>query len=101
MSNKQWRRTMVLSNKQIGTIAILSVIVSVTAGHRASAQETAKDLLAIQIRAQGYSCEKPASAKRDNKLSKADVSVWILRCEHRSYRMRLAPDMAARVQQLK
>lgn len=90
-----------LSNMRIGTIAVLSVIAGVTAGHGASAQETAKELLAIQIRAQGYSCEKPVSAKRDNKHSKADASVWILRCEHRSYRMRLAPDMAARVQQLK
>ncbi|MGB6351077.1 MAG: hypothetical protein WBG10_13720 [Pseudolabrys sp.] len=92
---------MALSNMRIGTVVILSVIVSLTAGHGASAQETAKDLLAIQIRAQGYTCDKPVSAMRNNKLSKADVSVWVLRCEHRSYRMRLAPDMAARVKELK
>lgn len=64
-------------------------------------QETAKGLLAIQARAQGYRCDNPVSAKRDAKKSGPDVSVWVLRCEHNSYRMRLAPDMAARVQRLK
>ena len=86
---------------RVGRIAILSLVISATAAHSVSAQETAKELLAIQIRDQGYSCDKPVSAKRDAKHSKADVSVWVLRCEHRSYRMRLAPDMAARVERLK
>jgi hypothetical protein len=66
-----------------------------------SAQETSKELLAIQLRAQGYPCDVPASATRDKKHSGPVVSVWVLRCEHNSYRMRLAPDMAARVQLLK
>ena len=85
----------------LGRIAILLLVVSTATAHCVSAQETAKDLLAIQIRDQGYRCDKPVSAKRDEKRSKADVSVWVLRCETRSYRMRLAPDMAARVQLLK
>ena len=84
-----------------GRIVILSLVFSAVTAHHISAQETAKELLAIQIRDQGYRCDKPVSAKRDEKHSKADAPVWVLRCEHRSYRMRLAPDMAARVQQLK
>ena len=66
-----------------------------------SAQETAKDLLAIQARSQGYRCDKPVSAKRDVKRSGPDASFWVLRCERNSYTMRLDPDMAARVQRLK
>ena len=80
---------------------VMGLLIATALPPPASAQETAKSLLAIQLRAQGYKCDKPVSAKRNDKLSKADVSVWVLKCEHRSYNMTLAPDMAARVQQLK
>jgi hypothetical protein len=85
---------------RIGQIAAFSLVISATAVFGVAAQETAKELLAIQIRDQGQRCEKPVSAKRDAKHSRADVSVWVLRCEHRSYRMTLTPDMAARIQRL-
>ncbi|MGA7082655.1 MAG: hypothetical protein WB005_05690 [Pseudolabrys sp.] len=67
----------------------------------ASAQETAKGLLAIQARAQGYKCDKPISAKRDAKRSQPDQAFWVIRCERNSYTMRLSPDMAALIQRLK
>ncbi len=76
-------------------------IVFVPLAQDASAQETAKGLLAIQARAQGYRCDKPISAKRDAKRSKPDAALWVLRCEHKSYTMRLTPDMAAHIQRLK
>jgi hypothetical protein len=85
---------------RIGQIAALTLAFSATAIFEVAAQETAKELLAIQIRDQGQRCEKPVSAKRDAKRSKPDAAVWVLRCEHRSYRMTLSPDMAARVQRL-
>ena len=67
----------------------------------ASAQETAKGLLAVQARAQGYRCDKPISARKDVKRSKPDEAFWVLRCERNSYTMRLTPDMAAHIQRLK
>ena len=67
----------------------------------ASAQETTKGVLAAQARAQGYSCDKPISAKKDVKRSRPDEAFWILRCEHKSYTMRLTPDIAAHIQRLK
>jgi hypothetical protein len=67
----------------------------------ASAQETAKGLLAIQARAQGYRCDKPISAKKDAKRSRPDAAYWVLRCEHNAYTMRLDPDMAAHILRLK
>jgi hypothetical protein len=87
---------------QLRVVCIVCVQIAIAASAQGvSAQETAKELLAIQIRSQGYRCDMPVSAKRDQKHSGPDVSVWILRCEQNSYRMRLAPDMAARVQRLK
>ncbi len=87
---------------RVRLICIVAVqVVIASLAQSAFAQETSKELLAIQVRAQGYPCDMPASATRDKKRSGPVVSVWMLRCERNSYRMRLAPDMAARVQPLK
>ena len=56
--------------------------------------------IAAQIRAQGYACDQPQSATKDAQASKPDEEVWLLRCEGASYRGRLIPDMAARVERI-
>jgi hypothetical protein len=63
--------------------------------------EPAKDSLAAQLRDQGYRCSKAISAKRDRRRSRPDQAVWILRCNREVYRMRLTPDMAARVERIR
>jgi hypothetical protein len=65
-----------------------------------SAQEDPTNIVADQIRAQGYKCESPQGAKRDPQASKPDEAVWILQCESGSYRVRLDPDMAATVEKI-
>jgi hypothetical protein len=65
-----------------------------------SAQEDPTNIVADQIRAQGYKCDSPQSAKRDAQASKPDEAVWILQCESGSYRVRLVPDMAATVEKI-
>ncbi|HSB58675.1 MAG TPA: hypothetical protein VLD66_03655 [Methyloceanibacter sp.] len=65
-----------------------------------SAQEDPTNIVADQIRAQGYKCESPQSAKRDPQASRPDEAVWILQCESGSYRVRLIPDMAATVEKI-
>ncbi len=62
--------------------------------------EGPEDDIAAQIRAQGYTCDKPQSATRDDQASKPDEAVWVLRCEGASYRVRLIPDMAAQVERI-
>jgi hypothetical protein len=66
----------------------------------ASAQEVPTNIVADQIRAQGYKCDSPQSAKQDAQASRPDEAVWILQCESGSYRVRLIPDMAAKVEKL-
>jgi hypothetical protein len=75
-------------------------VLALTSANGTFAQETAKGLLAVQVRSQGQVCDNPISATRDKKQSAPDASVWVLRCENNSYRVRLAPDMAARIQRL-
>ena len=59
-----------------------------------------KNILAAQLRAQGYECSRPKSAERDVQASKPDEEVWIVQCENAKYRMRLDPDMAAKVERV-
>ena len=40
------------------------------------------------------------SSKQDVEASTRDESVWILKCTNGSYRMRLVPDMAAKVEKI-
>lgn len=65
-----------------------------------AAGEEPKDTIAAQIRAQGFACDKPRSAVRDAKRSKPDEAVWVLKCNNAAYRIRLNPDMAAKVERL-
>jgi len=62
--------------------------------------EDPKDVLATQLRDQGYACDQPQSAERDVQASTPDEAVWIVQCENDKYRMRLVPDMAAKVERL-
>ena len=62
--------------------------------------EDPKNILAAQLRDQGYDCNQPKSAARDIQASKPDEEVWIVQCEHSKYRMRLDPDMAAKVERI-
>ena len=82
-------------------ICVVAAVVGVTAVQSVSAQEPTKDLLAAQIRDQGYRCNTPLSANRDVRRSRPDEAAWVLRCKNATYRLRLVPDMAARVQRLK
>jgi hypothetical protein len=56
------------------------------------------EILAAQIRRQGYRCDGPLTAERDAERSKPDEAVWVLKCANATYRIRLVPDMAARVE---
>jgi hypothetical protein len=65
-----------------------------------AAEEMPAEIIAVQIRDQGYACGKAVSAKRDEKLSRPDEAAWILKCDNATYRVRLIPDMAAKVERL-
>ena len=64
------------------------------------AQEGPKDIIAAQIRSQGYACNFPRSAERDVAASAANQAVWMLRCQNASYRVTLIPNLAARVEKV-
>ena len=81
-------------------IGAFAVALLVSGGRDAAAQVTPPETLAAQLRLQGHRCDEPVTAQRDAQLSKPDETVWNVRCGNASYRMRLTPDMAARVEKL-
>jgi hypothetical protein len=56
--------------------------------------------IAAQVRTQGYPCDGSPSAEKDPKYSWPDEPLWILKCANATYRVRLIPDMAARIERL-
>jgi hypothetical protein len=83
----------VLASASLG-IVVFQLAVSIVD----AAEEMPAEIVAAQIRDQGYACDKAISAKRDGERS--DDSVWILKCQNATYRVRLVPDMAAHVDRL-
>jgi hypothetical protein len=78
-------------------IVILGVSGGLT-GSAAWAEETLQGLLAIQIRSQGFACDKPLGAVQDAKRSRPDRGVWVLRCSNATYRVSRSPDLPAKVE---
>src|SRR5262245_11382416 len=66
----------------------------------ADSSESAKNVIAIQIRKQGYKCDNPVSATPERTTGNPDDKLWVLQCEDASYRVHLIPDVAAHVERL-
>ena len=65
------------------------------------AMETLPDMLAAQIRTQGFACDDALKARKDSKRSRPDLDVWVLQCRNAVYRISRAPDMSATVKLLR
>ncbi len=100
MSGNRRSRVLQFSAAQIAA-GCLAVAVSCAGMPTVSKAQTPADDVASQIRRQGYACDGSATARRDVKRSRRDSTVWILSCRNAVYRVRLDPDMAARVTKLK
>jgi len=87
-------------------LAVLVLVLAFGAGDIAlisSAQaepEIPAEIIAVQIRKQGYTCGKAESAERDVEASKPNVPVWILRCDNARYRVHVFGGLADKVERL-
>ena len=77
---------------------VAAVVASLGAGHAVA--ETPEEIIAAKIRILGFACDKPVSAERDRAASRPNETVWLLKCEDYSYRVRLVPNMAPDVRSL-
>jgi hypothetical protein len=81
------------------TLLFLSAVVMLAEGVRAQEMAVA-EIIADQVRDQGYVCHESLSAELDSAYSRPDEPVWILECDNATYRVRLIPGMAADVERL-
>jgi hypothetical protein len=72
-----------------------------SSGIAADPGEMSKDIIAVQVRKQGHTCDNPKSAQRDEKSSHPNETAWVLECGNATYRVRLTPDMGARIEKVK
>ena len=63
-------------------------------------QQPAAIDVAAQVRLQGYRCDGSVSAQSHSEQSRPDERAWILTCANATYRVRLVPNMAARIARL-
>ena len=91
------------------TLVGLALLGSLVALEPAVAQERPRaaepvrpaELIAAQIRARGYACEQAQNAELDRAASKPNEKVWTLQCNNGTYRVRIIPNMAVQVEQVK
>ncbi|HET6390174.1 hypothetical protein [Hyphomicrobium sp.] len=81
-------------------VSALLLAASLVATQASAAGNFAATDLAAQVRTQGFKCDKPLSATKNEGASRPNEEVWVLDCEDASYRMTVVPDMAARVEKL-
>jgi len=88
---------------KIASLAITAFVLAAISGSATAlpGDEPTPDLLASQIRDQGFACSQAKSAEREVRASRPNEAVWILRCENDTYRMTVIPDMAAKVEKLR
>lgn len=84
----------------IAAAVLIGALPNVTESFAADPKEVSKDIIAVQIRKQGFTCKTPLSAERDTTTGNPDDPVWTLKCDDASYRVHLIPNMAAQVEKL-
>jgi hypothetical protein len=80
-------------------VLLLTATIAIIQGLRAEEIPPAQ-IIADQVRDQGFSCNGSPTAERDPAYSRPDEQAWILDCDNATYRVRLIPDMAADVERL-
>lgn len=81
-------------------LAASAILAALPDATHAADPEVSKEIIAVQLRKQGFECKNPESAERDKAASKPDETVWLLTCEGARYKVQLIPKMAAKVEKL-
>lgn len=84
----------------LGGALLLNAAGSAVAPGAQAQDEIPADIIAVQVRKQGFPCGKAEKASRDPKISSADEPVWTLTCDNASYRVRLIGNMADHIEKL-
>ena len=73
----------------LGRVPLSVIVLQLGVSMAHAAEEMPAEIIAAQIRDQGYACDKALSAKRDGE--RLDDAVWILKCPNATYRVNSSP----------
>jgi len=62
--------------------------------------ESAETVISSVVRREGYKCEKPIKATKDEADSVPEEMVWFLKCNNATYKVRLLPHYLSEVEVL-
>jgi hypothetical protein len=89
-----------MSNSFLFTASAILAGMITTSAAAETGIEPPMDLLATQLRDQGFPCDHPKGASIDKDVSKPNARVWIVECKGVHYRMTVVPDLAAKIEKL-
>lgn len=78
------------------TFAALAMVASSASALADDASDVA-EIVADQVRSQGFTCSDPVKATKDEAASKPDQPVYVLTCANAVYRVGLIPDKGAEI----
>ncbi len=81
-------------------IAAFGLALLAGTGASLAQSEKPEEVIAVQLRSQGFACENPRDAKEDVADTKPDEKAWTIQCDGQRYRIRFIPDMAAQVEKI-
>ena len=73
----------------LGSVTVGMIVLQLAVSMAHAAEEMPAEIIAAQIRDQGYACDKAIRAKRDGE--RLDDAVWILKCQNATHRVRPHP----------
>jgi hypothetical protein len=81
-------------------LVLATIMAAISSSSPVAQAEDVREVIAAQVRIQGHPCNKPLSAERDRAASEPHETVWMLRCDNGTYRVKLIPDMAAEISKI-
>ncbi len=87
---------------QVKPAMLLAVVMAVVpcAVLAADDNKGQENIVAAQVRAQGYQCATPKAIKRDPEITLPGQIGWMLECEDAVYRVMLTPHRAAKIERV-
>jgi hypothetical protein len=89
-----------LKSRIVLVVAVAAITQVAVPAPSLAQRETPTEIIASQLRRQGFPCTSPQPAVQDRKDSSPNAAVWRLQCAEATYRITLVPNLAARVERI-
>jgi hypothetical protein len=89
-----------MQGKSAIQLAIVMALIPSCAALAVDDNKGQEQIIAAQVRAQGFECATPKAIKRDPEITLPGQIGWMLECESAVYRVMLTPHRAAKIERV-